>query len=107
MIPEVLWESFWLRRDPSDETKRNESMVEFLRRVEYSTNNFSVLEPGWKSDLGRIYIKYGAADQIERFVDETYRYPTEVWYYYTRNITFIFQDQDGFGRYRLTGTRQE
>jgi GWxTD domain-containing protein len=103
---ESIWTRFWVRRDPSPETSANEALIEFMQRVEYATRNFGVLEPGWHSDMGRIYIKYGPPEQVDRTVSNVSGIPTEIWTYYGRNATFVFQDQDGFGRYRLVGTRR-
>jgi GWxTD domain-containing protein len=103
---ESIWTRFWVRRDPSPETSANEALIEFMQRVEYATRNFGVLEPGWHSDMGRIYIKYGPPEQVDRTVSDVSGIPTEIWTYYGRNATFVFQDQDGFGRYRLVGTRR-
>src|SRR4029453_16313153 len=61
----AAWEQFWKRRDPTPETTRNESMLEFLRRVRYSEQHFQGFGPGWRSDMGRIYIKFGAPDHTE------------------------------------------
>jgi GWxTD domain-containing protein len=104
---EALWERFWGRRDPSPETAANEALLEFMRRVEHATRRFGVFEPGWRSDMGRIHIKYGAPDLVERVGNDPLGAPTEIWYYYARHATFVFQDPDGFGRYRLVGTRRE
>ncbi len=60
------WDEFWRRRDPTPETQRNEAMIEFFRRVNYATRHFQGFGPGWRSDMGRIYIKFGPPDQIEQ-----------------------------------------
>jgi GWxTD domain-containing protein len=103
---ESIWTRFWARRDPRPESSANEALIEFMQRVEVATRNFGVLEPGWQSDMGRIYIKYGPPEQVDRTVSDVNGTPTEIWTYYGRNATFVFQDQDGFGRYRLVGTRR-
>jgi GWxTD domain-containing protein len=100
-----FWEDFWARRDAAPETEENEAMAEFMRRVEYATRHFGDLEPGWDSDRGRIYILYGAPDRIEETQTGS-RFPTRIWYYYERNATFVFQDVEGLGRYRLVGNRR-
>ncbi len=102
-----IWDEFWARRDPDPETRQNPALAEFMTRVEYADRHFGVLEPGWRSDMGKIYIKYGAPDRVERVQNDTLGPPTEIWYYYSRNATFVFQDRDGFGRYRLVGTRRD
>jgi GWxTD domain-containing protein len=101
-----LWDRFWSRRDPVPETAVNEAVVEFLDRVDHATRRFGTLEPGWRTDRGRIYIQFGPPDREERLDGDLSRFPTLVWYYYGRGLTFVFQDQDGFGAYRLSGRRR-
>ncbi len=100
----VLWTRFWNRRDPAPRTAANEALVKFMNRVEYAEQHFGVLEPGWRSDMGRTYIRFGAPDRIERTVNGISGPPTEIWYYYSRSATYVFQDPDGFGRYRMVGS---
>jgi GWxTD domain-containing protein len=102
-----LWGRFWARRDPSAGTKHNEALAEFTKRVEHATREFASMEPGWRSDRGRIYIQFGPPDRMEQVQrQEASRGPTEVWYYYERHATFVFHDIDGFGTYRLAGRRE-
>jgi GWxTD domain-containing protein len=58
-------ESFWQRRDPTPDTEENEFKEEHYRRIEYANEHFAAGIPGWKSDRGQIYIKFGPADEIE------------------------------------------
>jgi GWxTD domain-containing protein len=99
-----IWKTFWTRRDPTPGTRRNEAEEEFLARVEEAERRFSGLDPGWRSDMGRIYIRFGPPDRIERFEEELFGPRTEVWTYVHRKATFTFQDV-GYGRYRLAGER--
>jgi GWxTD domain-containing protein len=96
-----FWEVFWKSRDPSPETTRNEAMEEFYKRVRYADQRFGVGGPGWKTDMGRIYIQFSQPDEIVR---NPFRFdgpPEEIWYYYQSRRTFVFVDRDGFGRYEL------
>lgn len=102
----AFWEQFWKRRD-SPETPENEAMLEFYRRVQYANQHFSVGTQGWKTDMGRIYIKYGEPDEVVRSPFNFDRDPEEVWYYYRDRRTFTFVDKDGFGRYMLDTTRSQ
>jgi hypothetical protein len=63
------------------------------------------MEPGWASDMGRIYIKYGDPDRVEEVQSEAFQSPTRIWYYDDRPLSFVFQDVNGFGLYRLAGRR--
>jgi GWxTD domain-containing protein len=97
----AAWEAFWKRRDPTPDTPRNEALLEFLRRVRYAEQHFQHFGPGWRSDMGRIYIKYGPPDQIESRPATLQSPPLEIWYYNRPNRQFVFADREGFGRYSL------
>ncbi|MBV9225780.1 MAG: GWxTD domain-containing protein [Acidobacteriaceae bacterium] len=58
-------ESFWLRRDPTPDTEENEYKEEHYRRIAYANDHYASGIPGWKTDRGMIYIKYGPPDEID------------------------------------------
>jgi GWxTD domain-containing protein len=58
-------EQFWLRRDPTPDTEENEFREEHYRRIQYANEHFAAGTPGWRTDRGRIYIVWGAPDEIE------------------------------------------
>jgi GWxTD domain-containing protein len=58
-------EAFWQRRNPNPDSEDNEYKEDHYRRIEYANEHFAAGVPGWKTDRGRIYIMYGAADEIE------------------------------------------
>ncbi len=95
------WEEFWRRRDPSPETPRNEALIEFIRRVRHAEHQFQGYGPGWRSDMGRIYIRYGPPDQIENRPASSTSPQLEIWYYQNPFRRFVFGDREGFGRYTL------
>src|SRR6201998_2876521 len=87
-------EAFWQRRDPTPDTIENEFKEEHYRRIAYANEHFAAGIPGWRTDRGRIYIMYGAPDEIDahpsggqyiRPQDEgggqTSTYPFEDWRY--------------------------
>ncbi len=96
------WDEFWKRRDPTPGTPENEFMEEYLERVKYANAHFSYGSiPGYKTDRGMIYIKYGPPDDIEQHPFELDSPPYEVWRYYSQNLVFIFVDKSGVGDYEL------
>jgi len=95
------WLEFWRRRDPSPDTPRNEALVEFFRRVRFADQHFQSYGPGWRSDMGRIYIKFGPPDQIENRPPTPQAPQLEVWYYNRPYRRFVFADREGFGRFVL------
>jgi len=103
----AAWDTFWKRRDPTPDTARNEALIEFLRRVRYAEQHFQHFGPGWRSDMGRIYIKFGPPDQVESRPATLQSPPLEVWYYSTPNRQFVFADREGFGRFVLVSPGAE
>ncbi|RMG66693.1 MAG: GWxTD domain-containing protein [Calditrichaeota bacterium] len=99
---QAFFQRFWKRMDPNPETEKNELMDEYYRRVNYANRYFtSPGEAGWKSDRGRIFIKFGQPDDVERHPFEINSQPFEIWRYYSLRKTFLFIDRTGFGDYYL------
>ena len=93
---------FWKRMDPNPETEKNELMDEFYLRVNVANQNFSTIsQDGWQTDRGRIFIKFGDPDDIERHPFEINSDPYEIWRYYNYRKVFLFIDRSGFGDYYL------
>jgi GWxTD domain-containing protein len=99
-----VWNQFWAKRDPTPGTERNEALDEYLRRVRHASENFAQSGTGWRSDRGRVYIKYGEPDEIEVKADPYYEGDYLIWRYYKQNLTFVFYDRFGLGEYQLTNT---
>jgi GWxTD domain-containing protein len=98
---EELFREFWAKKDPTPGTPTNEKMEEYYRRIRFANEQFSGYRDGWETDMGMVYIIYGAPSEIERHPFDISTKPYEVWYYYDINRKFIFQDVEGFGEYRL------
>ncbi|MFA6467926.1 MAG: GWxTD domain-containing protein [Bacteroidota bacterium] len=97
----ALFDEFWLKRDPNPATKKNEYMEEYYSRVEYANQNFSHYQPGWKTDMGMVFILFGSPNNVERHPFDIDSKPYEIWSYYEYNRSVIFVDETGFGDYRL------
>lgn len=97
-----FWEEIWKNRDPTPETEYNEIRQLFERRVDDSRlfagiNDFG---DGWKKDRGRVYIIYGAPDEI---VKSPYgpkeQSNVEVWIYRenedegSRRVEIVFKEE--------------
>jgi len=68
---ERFLEEFWKRLDPTPGTATNEVKLEFDRRIAYANAQFSFFQKGMLSDRGRIYVRYGEPDLIEKQVVPT------------------------------------
>ena len=116
---------FWRRRDPSPDTEENEYRDGYYERIAYANEHFASGKPGWLTDRGRIYIRWGKPDGVEshpaggaynREASEgggsTTVYPFERWFY--RDIPNVrsgaeieFVDPTGTGEYRLARNPDE
>jgi GWxTD domain-containing protein len=96
-----LFDEFWKRRDPNPKTSRNEVMEEYYSRVDYANKNFSHYIPGWRTDMGMVFILFGSPNNVERHPFDIDSKPYEIWSYYEFNRSVVFVDETGFGDYRL------
>ncbi|MEN3044912.1 MAG: GWxTD domain-containing protein [Candidatus Hydrothermales bacterium] len=104
---ETKWKAFWETRDPDPLTPYNELEITFIERFQYVMKNFSGPIKGYKTDRGRVYIRYGPPDYIEDHPIEFGTYPYQIWYYTKLRIKFIFVDKTGFGDYQLVTDLRE
>jgi len=96
-----LFLAYWQKKDPDPATSENEVMNEYYRRIDYSSKNFKSYNNGWNTDMGMVYVTLGPPDQVERNPMAIDTKPYEIWHYYNLNRQFVFQDETGFGDYRL------
>lgn len=100
---------FWRSKDPTPGTEQNELMSEYYQRVQYANAAFQAVQPGWKTDMGMVYILLGPPSDIRRdpynqdigFGEGRTVKAYEVWQYNSINREFIFIDESGYGEYRL------
>lgn len=113
-------EQFWLRRDPTLDTEENEYKEEHYRRVAWANDRFASGIPGWKTDRGQVYIKFGPPDEreehptggpgirpIEEGGGETTFFPYEKWRYryldgVGQDVIIEFVDASMTNEYRMT-----
>jgi GWxTD domain-containing protein len=122
---EQFIETFWRRRDPDPDTDENEYKEEYYERIAYANEHFSSGKPGWLTDRGRIYIKFGKPNEIESHPTggpyerpsyygggSTVTYPFEVWFYryiegVGSGIEIEFVDPTSSGEYRIARSPEE
>lgn len=107
-LRETLLLRFWALRDPDTTTSVNEFRDGYYDRINFANEQFgSIFKPGWKSDMGMVYILFGLADEIERHPFDL-GYPAyEIWYYYSDGRRFVFMDRKGIGDYELIYPKRE
>ena len=111
-------EQFWARRDPTPGMPENEFKKEHYRRLAFANQHFASSVPGWKTDRGRIYIRYGPPDEIDSHPSggiykgpdseggAAMTYPFEDWRYNhfegVGTLTIEFVDVSSSGDFRMT-----
>jgi len=113
-------EEFWLRRDPTPDTEENEYKEEHYRRIQWANDRYASGIPGWKTDRGMVYIKYGPPDDIddhssggpgvrpiEEGGGETTFFPYQIWRYrhidgVGEDVEIEFLDKSMTNEYRIT-----
>ena len=111
-------EQFWARRDPTPGTPENEFKEEHYRRIAYANNHWVGSLPGWKTDRGRVYIRYGPPDEIDSHPSggsynrpeseggAAMTYPFEDWRYahfdHVGSLSIEFVDRTMSGEFRMT-----
>ncbi len=89
--------NFWVNRNqlnPLDAWSRYKAVV-----LQVNKGFSAVNIPGFYTDRGRIFLKYGAPDVISQNYSEPFSYPYEIWHYYVlpdnqKDIKFVFYTHD-------------
>ena len=100
---------FWARRDSTPGAGANEAMRGFYTRIGEANQRFreggASEVPGWRTDRGRIFIRYGEPEEKLRRPQAGGTAPYEVWKYSRgRVLKFVFLDLTRFGNYSLIYT---
>ncbi len=97
---------FWQVMSSSYGLPIDDMMDLMKQRIQYVNKYYSHFSPGWTTDMGRIYLKNGAPNDIQkeqtsddtRFVRKDY----QIWRYtQSRNALYVFIDIQMNGNYRL------
>ncbi len=95
---------FWAARDPDPSTMDNERRTQHYQLLEEANYLFGYLDiPGWKTDRGRIWIKFGHPNSEDAHSMEIDAKGYKVWYYdqIEGGVEFVLVDRLGFGDYAL------
>jgi len=101
----AVWREFYKATDPIPATPENEALETYFRRVQFANQRFRESgDPGWLTDRGEVYITLGEPDDVYDFSSDVSRAGVRGirWTYNSLRVTLFFQDQNGFGRFRLT-----
>ena len=88
--------NFWNSRNPVNPGQGWEDYLGAVRRVNMSFSTTAY--PGYRTDRGYVFLKYGEPDKIVEQPFEPGAYPYAIWHYYEvahqRNKRFVFMSKD-------------
>ena len=98
------WIGLLRETDPSPGTPQHEGLTQYFQRVQQSNERFREEGiAGWLTDRGMVYITLGEPEQIyQEGTGESTMRKTQIWEYRQHRLQLVFQDQSGFGRWKLT-----
>jgi GWxTD domain-containing protein len=95
---------FWSTITPPDYLMTADFRVHYMQDVQYvSTYYTRPNKPGWRTDRGITYLRYGKPSDIERHTVEKETKPYEIWHYegIENGVIFVFVDRMGFNQYEM------
>jgi GWxTD domain-containing protein len=96
---------FWNSRSPDTTMVINPVREEYRDRIRYANKHFSfgIMEEGWRTERGRVYLMYGPPTEIDRKPLNNNQRAYEIWFYAERQggIHFYFVDVQNIGNYFL------
>jgi len=107
---EIFINAFWKARNPDSASSENAFKKEHYRRIQYANQWFGKDSPGpgWRTDMGRIYITLGEPKQIEKFENQYDVFPMIVWFYdgmaefgLPNAFSVVYFKREGSGEYIL------
>ena len=99
------WMTFWRETDPDPQTTEHEGLRDYFRRLMTANERFrEEAGGGWLTERGKVFITLGEPDQIleQGDVGIGRRGRVQIWQYLQHRAQFVFVDQSGFGRWRMT-----
>ena len=105
----ALWRLFWRETDPDKSTSENEAINTYFTRLVIANQRFrDEGVAGWRTDRGEVFIALGEPDESFETTPGQVGGRLLRWNYINQRLAVFFQDETGFGRYRLTpGSRSE
>lgn len=99
------WATFLKATDPIPGTAEHEGLRDYFGRIRVANIRFRDDGPvGWQSDRGIAFVALGDPDNIidTGMTNPNARVRQQVWEYRELRVQIVFNDQTGFGRWRLT-----
>jgi len=106
----IFIDAFWKQRNPNPNSTVNEFKTEHYRRIAYANQWFGrdSPTPGWRTDMGRVYIMLGEAKEVQKYENLPELKPIITWFYdgmteygLPGSFYLAFWKRDSVGEYRL------
>jgi GWxTD domain-containing protein len=108
----AAWADFLRSTDPSPSTPEHEGLQAYFNRILQANARFreeSRGGAGWLSDRGKVFVSVGEPDQVYEqntnlpaTATSVTRGRVQYWEYAQYRVRFLFYDETGTGRWRLT-----
>ncbi len=95
--------AFWKKRNPDTTAFVNKELEDFRQRVDFANEKYKIglMKEGWKTDRGRVLIKYKYPTTIDRVPQKAEQPAYEIWHYdeIQGGVQFVFIDFSNNGSY--------
>ena len=108
----LAWADFLRSTDPAPSTPEHEGLQAYFNRILQANLRFREEGrggTGWLSDRGKVFVAVGEPDQVYEqttnlpvTATSTTRGRVQSWEYTQYRVRFLFYDENGTGRWRLT-----
>jgi GWxTD domain-containing protein len=109
----TIWAEFLRSTDPVPATPEHEGLQAYFTRLQLANIRFREEaggRSGWLSDRGKVFVSLGEPDQVYEqntnvplsSTSVTQRSRVQYWEYAQYRLRFLFYDESGTGRWRLT-----
>ena len=103
---------FWGRRDQTLDTPKNEARETFYNSILTANERFTDRQArsrqGWRTDMGRIFIRNGEPTEQLKRSQVGVAAPYQVWRYAgAKDKWYIFVDRTNFGSFELVSTNDQ
>jgi GWxTD domain-containing protein len=108
----IAWADFLRATDPTPSTPEHEGLQAYFNRILQANLRFREEGrggTGWLSDRGKVFVAVGEPDQVYEqttnlpvTATSTTRGRVQSWEYTQYRVRFLFYDETGTGRWRLT-----
>lgn len=109
----TVWAEFLRSTDPVPSTSEHEGLTAYFTRIFQANIRFreeAFGRSGWLSDRGKVFVALGEPDQIYEQTTNvplsstsvTQRSRVQYWEYAQYRLRFLFYDESGTGRWRMT-----